>query len=245
MHYTSLTWIFFTVKFITQYLLTPVSRSGFYFLGVVAVLRETTLLFSSKFTNYNWSYIKWCPAFSVLQSYYQWLPSCMPFPNASLATSLSEAPLFSLLKPRLHSTSRAHICHSCTRWLRARLPTDRTPTAAGCTGRPVCSCTFNNRRLLVPCHPHRRGHSLIPPLHCDNFHRPNMSHGIPRLSFILPYDIHSCLPHLWFSSPYETSDFCSLILLVCLHDCPSFYPSAWKNLAATERTFIKFDIWVL
>jgi hypothetical protein len=160
MHYTSLTWIFCTVLFITQYLLTPISRCGLYFLGLVAVLHGTTLLFSSRFTTYNWSYITWCPVFSVLQSYYQWVTSWMLFPHASLATSLSQAPLFSL-----------------------------------------CSCAFSNRRRLVPCHPHRRRHSLIPPLACDNFHRPNLSHGIPLLSFIVPYHIYSCLPHLWFSSP--------------------------------------------
>lgn len=161
MHSTSLTWIFCTVLFITDYLLTPISRSGFYLLGLVAVLHETKLQFSSRFTTYNWSYIKLCPAFSVLQSYYQSVTSWMLFPHASLATSLSEAPLFSL-----------------------------------------CSCTFSNRKLLVPCHPHRRRHSfLIPPLACGSFHRPNLSHGISLLSFIVLYDIHYFLPHLWFSSP--------------------------------------------
>ena len=149
MHYTSLTWIFCTVLFITQYLLTPISRSGFYLLGLVAVLHETTLQFSSRFTTYNWNYIKWCPAFSVLQSYYQWVTSWMLLPHVSLATSLSEAPLFFV-------------------------------------------------KTVGPMPPAKRRHSsLIPPLTCDNFRR----HGISLLSFIVPYDIHSCLPHLWFSSP--------------------------------------------
>ena len=40
-----------------------------------------------------------------------------------------------------------------------------------------------------------------------NFHRSSLSHGIPLLSFIVPYHIYSCLPQQWFSSPYEALSF--------------------------------------
>ena len=197
MHYTSLTWIVCTVLFITQYLLTPISRSGFYFLGLVAVLHETTRLFSSRFTTSNWSYIKWCPAFLVLQSYYQWVTSWMLFPHASVATSLSEAPLFSL-----------------------------------------CSCTFSNR---LPCHPHRRRHSfLIPPLACDNFHRLTWAmvyrffHLLWRTTYILAFPTCDSVLHIKLATAF---------LWFFLYVCVTVYPSSWKNLAPTGRTFMKFDIW--
>jgi hypothetical protein len=59
------------------------------------------------------------------------------------------------LKSRLHSTSRAHLRHSCFRELVS--PTDRAPVAAGCVPSALQQCAISHAGA---CLPHRRLASL-------------------------------------------------------------------------------------